>query len=476
MNRLVYTTAKYGASLPRRVVEVSVACVVALLLFGTWHVQSFVVSGASMAETLSGPHRKLVCGDCGCELRCAADEPVMPGKRAVCPNCGDAQQRLDTAPKFAADGVLVEKSAFLFRSPRRWELAALRAPDRPSQVYVKRVVGLPGEAIELRHGDLYSDGAIQRKGLSELRALAVVVYDSAHESSTLGSRWQPDDPPSGWRQSGSHYWRRSGIRENSGVARADALTSHEAGYGPIDWLTYHHFRRRPGIPGLTDESPITDDCGYNQARPITESHLVRDLMVRCRMRVMAKPRVTWLLTDGLSQFLVKLDFHRHEATVTQDGRRIGRFALPAALVGQDLLCELALCDEQVLLALDAVDVFAVAYTSPDVPFRPASRPVAVGTQGDGLEIWNLILLRDIYYTAGRGGGGNAAQDRLGDDEYFVLGDNSLTSLDSRGWFPAGIRGEDFVGKPLAAYPASLLTKGRGGQFQVPDATRFRYIH
>ena len=114
----------------RGFVEGAMLTLVGLLAASTWYARPFVVAGPSMAETLLGTHRQLTCVDCGCVFRCGADVPGMLGKRAVCPNCGDATMRVDTAERLSADGVLVDRSAFLFRSPRRWELAAFRRPNK----------------------------------------------------------------------------------------------------------------------------------------------------------------------------------------------------------------------------------------------------------------------------------------------------------------------------------------------------------
>ncbi|HEV3341914.1 MAG TPA: S26 family signal peptidase [Pirellulales bacterium] len=443
--------------------ETAVLTIIVLALAMTWQVQCYVVSGASMAETLLGQHRSLTCGDCGRTFRCADDEPIMFGKRAICPNCGDTEQRLDTALPVAADAVIVDRSAFQLRSPRRWELAAFRAPVRPRQIYVKRIVGLPGEAIELRHGDVYADGRIQRKGLKTLRSLAALVHavpaqDVSDESATIEPRWLPDDPQSAWRQNGPRFWRP-----------ATRAAGEEA---PIDWLTYHHRDRQPGVP--YEERPITDDCGYNQLWPVIASHLVRDLLVRCRIRISPNGRAIWLFTDGRSQFLVTLDFGQRTTIVTQDGRRIGGSPIATASATDEVLCEVGLCDEQVLLGLNGRQIMAVPYDPPDVAFHPSSRPVAVGTQGDGLEVSQLVLLRDVYYV-GSVRQGDSSQDRLADDEYFVLGDNSPRSGDSREWPRPGVPSYHLIGKPFAAFPASLTPPG-GGHFQVPDSTRFRYIH
>jgi signal peptidase I len=52
------------------------------------------------------------------------------------------------------DHVIVQK----LYAPRRWDLAAFQWPEDPNIVYVKRVVGFPGEEVAIRDGDVWIDG------------------------------------------------------------------------------------------------------------------------------------------------------------------------------------------------------------------------------------------------------------------------------------------------------------------------------
>ncbi len=46
---------------------------------------------------------------------------------------------------------------FAVHAPRRGEIIVFRYPDDPTQDFVKRVVGLPGETVEVRRGLVYVD-------------------------------------------------------------------------------------------------------------------------------------------------------------------------------------------------------------------------------------------------------------------------------------------------------------------------------
>ena len=49
---------------------------------------------------------------------------------------------------------LVNKISYRFREPKRGEVVSFRTTDDPPLFFVKRIVGLPGERIEMREGRL----------------------------------------------------------------------------------------------------------------------------------------------------------------------------------------------------------------------------------------------------------------------------------------------------------------------------------
>ncbi len=62
-------------------------------------------------------------------------------------------------PSFAnGDVVLVNRRAFGKTGPTRRDVVALHSPEGSGKLYLKRVVGLPGERVALSEGLLYVDG------------------------------------------------------------------------------------------------------------------------------------------------------------------------------------------------------------------------------------------------------------------------------------------------------------------------------
>src|SRR5690606_24708026 len=117
--------------------------------------------------------------------------PSFDPLRTACPNCGQSSIDLSQVPKNQGDQLLVAKCAYEFRPPRRWDVAVFRNPFKPTQAYVKRVVGLPGEAVQIVNGDLYADGRIQRKDLASQRAMRIPVFDASFEPPEKAVEWEP---------------------------------------------------------------------------------------------------------------------------------------------------------------------------------------------------------------------------------------------------------------------------------------------
>ncbi|MDD5555735.1 MAG: signal peptidase I [bacterium] len=56
------------------------------------------------------------------------------------------------------DRIIVDTALYRLGGIRRGDVALFKAPDRPGQYYTKRIVGMPGETIEIREGKIIIDG------------------------------------------------------------------------------------------------------------------------------------------------------------------------------------------------------------------------------------------------------------------------------------------------------------------------------
>jgi signal peptidase I len=56
------------------------------------------------------------------------------------------------------DRILVSKFTYHFREPQRGEIIVFRYPDNPKRPFIKRLVGLGDDAVEIRDGHLLVNG------------------------------------------------------------------------------------------------------------------------------------------------------------------------------------------------------------------------------------------------------------------------------------------------------------------------------
>ena len=85
-----------------------------------------------------------------------------------------------------------------------------------------------------------------------------------------------------------------------------------------------------------------------------------------------------------------------------------------------------------------------------------------------VEIRDLKVYRDVYYLGPEELDGQVSTShRLGDNELFVLGDNSPISVDSRVWPEGGLNRKFLVGRILAGPDWPLFRVGRRSQVPMP---------
>jgi signal peptidase I len=54
--------------------------------------------------------------------------------------------------------ILVEKVSYWFRSPERGDIVVFKFPENPSEDYIKRVIGLPGDHVVIKNAHVYVNG------------------------------------------------------------------------------------------------------------------------------------------------------------------------------------------------------------------------------------------------------------------------------------------------------------------------------
>jgi signal peptidase I len=578
----------------RETVESVVIAFTLALLFRAFEAEAFVIPTGSMAPTLMGRHKDLVCEQCGRDFRvgCSAEEddqsqslraeaarlereladlkaagdavaggsearearrrriellesdrgPIgqlrarLAGKMvtaAKCPNCGHGmrlvqgsggQMRYDPRyPSFSGDRILVNKFAYDFSEPKRWDVVVFKYPEEAKTNYIKRLVGLPGETVSIVGGDIWvargdEPPRIARKPPDTRAAMLQCVHDSRYPS--------PDLERVGWPSCWSD-WSRSG-RAGAGWATDDAGRSFRGSSPSVDapvTLRYRHFfantdeweavRRGERLAAKAHPSLVVDFQPYN-AIP-TRPHWVGDLAVEAVVETAsAAGRIGFDLVEAGAVHRCTIDLATGVAVLEpaagaaagpppQARTRVrGRGSWKILFANVDDELSLYVNDRPVAFDRPAAWTRSVEDVARQRPVEAQAEPGAAGASdlapvgvtvaGADVTVKQLRVLRDTYYIGvvdvGARPGEILEEDRLEfgleADQFFVLGDNSAASKDSRLWLEGHHVDRDLlIGKAIAifwphAVPASWSVPVTIGGTQVrlpswPNFARMRFV-
>jgi signal peptidase I len=477
----------------RETVESIVVAFVLALLFRSFEAEAFVIPTGSMAPTLMGRHRDLVCETCGEDYRvgCSKElnestcvlEPRAFVRQSRCPNCGAVARLTDAAgrylhdyPAFTGDRIIVEKLAYDFVEPARWDVVVFKYPEDARINYIKRLVGLPGETVSIAGGDIWtdrgsSDPAIARKPPGRLLAMLQCVHDSRHRpAAELTEHW-----PAAWSD-----W--STATTGPGWTTADEGQSYEI-RGPVDEATTATLRWRHCVPrdwnptgppaNPVEPALVGDFQPYNQDPeyvPLHRSpaigalldgaHWVGDLAVECDLASMSdRGTVVLDLVEAGVRHECALDLATGQAALSRGGEPLATAASGIRGKGRWQVV-FANVDDELSLFVNGRRVATERATTwersiEEAAFaRPIVRgarigsdepddltPAGITARGAELAVKNLRVLRDVYYVAsgtqaaliGREPEEPAISFPLGEDQFFMLGDNSSASKDGRAW-------------------------------------------
>ncbi len=355
-----------------------------VVLVRAFGVEGYIISTGSMAPHLLGYHKRVVCPSCGEVFAVGVRQGENPPTRAVCPNCGEYRIDISKVPVNTGDQLLVHKQAFEFCQPRRWNVVVFRNPEKPTQAYVKRLVGLPGETIRIKNGDVYINGSIARKNLKQQEATRILVYDADHAPAPAAD-WRPRwTMQKGWRrQNGTFSFNASLVEADS----AEEIDFHETASNRFYWLAYRHWIRTggqhqtttlirpwpPDLPARLPElpelqtlelvpkeeilrcrgvltpqaerelltlskavhwkqavrrlaeashvAPVTDQYAYDQGFARSESNLVQDLMLDCWLQPLhGSGRLVFRMLDGRHVYDCIFDLKHNTLRLFLDGR------------------------------------------------------------------------------------------------------------------------------------------------------------
>ena len=470
----------------RRLFHVVTILFLIFLVVRTLVVEPFGVTTGSMAETIHGNRREAPCPRCGAAVCVGSPDESRasqnPQLSAYCWNCG--KEKIDLTQlangEVMGDRIMVDKLVYKLRDPVRWEVAVFRCPVDSRKPYVKRVVGLPGEAFRIFDGDAYANGVLLRKTLAQIHEVRIPVFSMIHVANTGGwaERWEVGPLAEVARMPAT----KPKLPSVADVVQQDRLVldATETPFG----LTYRH----RDLDSKRDSS-VRDRLSYNGGPSHRVWLPVHDFIVSFEVKVLAGVGSLALrLDDGADRVVVDLPIGGGAGRIGPEAGTATEFTLHSALaVGQRHRIEFAFVDRRIFLTVDGREVLEPL----DVPVVPAKlttdpagkrlgteRPLQLGVRGVSVVLHDLTLSRDIHYRSEDEDAVNATRSplQLGPKQYFLMGDNSASSSDSRVWEIPTVDRSAFLGKPFFVHqPLKHGNVPLFGAVQTLDWHRLRFL-
>ncbi len=293
-------------------------------------------------------------------------------------------------------------------------------PEGHDEPMVKRVLGLPGEKIALRDGDVWIDGKILRT--SEVLPVPIPIFE--HGSHDFATDFRV---PANWSKT-AIGWQV----DASAIAPAD--------------LSACSFMRL----GLKDHYLAPDGTR------VPGSDYVGDGMLECHVKFVTEGFVARLgLVEGGDRFEIHLrrtGDSLASATLLRNGQTVkegqmpwneGTHELRFSNVNNRLTFE---GDGEILLQEDYEENLPLGPMDPKAGTSKDSDRVYLGGHGGVGGISGIRVLRDLHYTP-LGEHGVLDSVPLGPGEIFLLGDNSRESRDGREWGPTPLSA--VIGRPTS---------------------------
>ncbi len=355
----------------RETIESIVIAVILAFLFRAFEAEAFVIPTGSMAPTLQGRHIDQVCEQCGHRYRTGASSENRDARQVAfvtqttCPICRfptelrrsenpsynpntDGRTHLDHR-SYMGDRILVSKFAYELGEPQRWDVIVFKFPSNAKQNYIKRLIGLPGETILIKQGDIFvkkgdEEFRIARKPAHKLKAMLQLVDDTDHIADklrTVGwpSRWQewsvnPED--SSWEISDEGRKQQFSAQGSNGAASWLRYRHLIPRWGSdellhLDWTEYIDAGNLPPDIHQRRGQLITDFYAYNfrkvsngHSKPFGSlefagSHWVGDLGMEANVEVKSESGELLLdLVEGGIHYTCQIDVSSGDVTLAID--------------------------------------------------------------------------------------------------------------------------------------------------------------
>lgn len=444
-HRRRYEDKQAGVTAPRvgggfgEQLEAIVVAVILALIIRHFVMEAFVIPTGSMAPTLLGDHFEFNCSKCGHEFPVGKQEhsltaanPESPTPKAECPLCGLQQSRTVTRKDVVGGHkILVNKFLYAFREPKRYEVVVFKKPGEPNRNYIKRLVGLPGETLRIRNGDLFTvdaEGRAHRARRPD--GVQDAIWIPLHDAAKTRDREQLHTPwwtPEG-EGKGAWQFGQAGPPDTDGLWMKCTPRGEGAAWAAFgrSLMTTYGYARLDQNGGRGRDLPTTDvrvrvdvtgDEGAEVRLAIRESS--HGQAARTKRIVSAR----FPVGKGSGTYAIEVDGQVQE-----------KVTAGALVPGRKHEVTLAYADDRARLQVDGKTV--LAWEDPFGPESTLQGEVLIAASKAPVVFERTRIDRDIHYVENNRYSGtdpSSGDVTIPDKAYFCMGDNSPNSLDSREW-------------------------------------------
>jgi signal peptidase I len=448
-----------GGSVVKENIEALLFAAVFALAIREYIFQAFKIPTGSMAPTLMGEHKDLTCPNCQLFFSVGVSRNTDTGRldensqswTVFCPNC---QYRFDLSAVNAATcnhfpakpkslfstgwyRVAANRLAYRIGDPKRWDIVVFKKPllasERPpAPDYIKRLIGLPGDSITIKRGNIYNNKQICRKPRDVQEAMWIPVY--------WGNLFEQTP------EKCSEFW------------------DGDASFTPCEMTLAPKANH---IAQTRLNHPINTYLAYNRSdTPSAPLYTVGEIKAALEIKPLEGGYFAIRIEQDRKYYTCEFDFgSQTHVTLVADGTRVAEMDLPAKRIRMGAWNKVAFshADATVWLDIDGTEIVRREF-EPQQDRPPYSSGLAFAGSKKAVSLRNVMVYRDTYYFSPSDVG---VSDTLFRDDttafqvpygsYFMMGDNSSHSYDSRYW--GVVPRKNLVGKGfLVWWPPGELRK------------------